>query len=329
LPWLALLFLLLWLRPATTRAEGFEKGVSLGLFAEDAGWSYRPLLDEIARTGADHVELVIPWYQEDGAATSLALHPRFSPPDETVRAAIRAAHAVGLKVLLFPIVRLFRPRPGEWRGTLAPQDRAAWWRSYRDRLLALARLGTAEGAEALSVGSELSTLDGERAPWAAAIAGVRRLYHGRLYYSGNWDAFRRVAFYDLVDAIGLCGYFALSHDEAGPVEALVRAWRDLRVELERFARKGGRPIVFTEVGYRSVAGAARAPWDETPGGTVDLDEQRRLYAAFRRVWQDAPADVLAGVYFWNYYGWGGPTSRSYTPRGKPALDEITRWFRAR
>jgi hypothetical protein len=99
------------------------------------------------------------------------------------------------------------------------------------------------------------------------------------------------------------------------------------VELERFARLRGRPIVFTEVGYRSIAGAAAAPWDETIAGTVDLEEQRRCYEAFRRVWQPAPADVLAGVYFWNYYGFGGPTSRSYTPRGKPALLELRRWYR--
>jgi len=55
---------------------------------------------------------------------------------------------------------------------------------------------------------------------------------------------------------------------------------------------------------------------------VDLDEQRRAFEAFRRVW--AASSVLDGVYVWNWYGFGGPTSISYTPRGKPAEAEVKR-----
>ena len=308
------------------------RGVALGLFAEDAGWSYRPLLQEIARSGADHVALVVAWYQADAASTQLADHPRYTAPPSAIAGAIRDARAVGLAVTLFPIVRLSAPRtPDEWRGTLAPADRAAWWRSYGDKLLALARLGAREGATLLSVGSELSTLDGARdhAAFAALVARVRRIFHGRLMYSGNWDHFRDVDSYDLVDVVGLCGYFALVEPGAPTtVEDLTRGWRDWRVELERFARARGRPIVFTELGYRSIRGAAAAPWDEGARGTVDLDEQRRAYAAFRRVWHDAPAWSFGGVYFWNWYGWGGAGSRSYTPRGKPALDELRAFFGA-
>ena len=43
--------------------------------------------------------------------------------------------------------------------------------------------------------------------------------------------------------------------------------------------------------------------------------------------RDAPPDRFGGVYFWNWYGWGGPTSRGYTPRNKPALDELRAFFR--
>ena len=303
------------------------RGIALGLFAEDAGWSYRALLDEIAAAGADHVELVVPWYQSDAAATAIVDHPRFSPPPTAIVAAIRDARAAGLAVTLFPIVRLSAPRtPDEWRGTLAPRDRAAWWRSYSARLVELARLAAKERVAVLSVGSELSTLDGpaDRAAWTATVAAVRRVFHGALMYSGNWDHFRDVAVYDLVDVVGLCAYFALVEPDApAALDDLVRGWRDTRVDLERFF--AGRPIVFTELGYRSIRGAGAAPWDEGTPGTLDLDEQRRCYAAFRRVWRGAPS--LAGVYFWNWYGWGGATSRGYTPRGKPALDELRAFFR--
>jgi len=316
---------------AGPRARRPVRGVALGLFSEDAGWSYRPLLDEIAASGADHVELVVPWYQADAASTTIVDHPRYTPPPAAIVAAVRDARAAGLAVTLFPIVRLSAPRSrDEWRGTLAPRDRAAWWTSYRARLVELAQLAAREHVAVLSVGSELSTLDGaaDRAAWADAIAAVRRAFHGALMYSGNWDHFREVAVYDLVDVVGLCAYFALV-DPGAPatVEDLTRGWRDWRVELERFFAPRGRAIVFTELGYRSIHGAAAAPWDEASPGVVDLDEQRRCYAAFRRVWRDAPATLFGGVYFWNWYGWGGATSRGYTPRGKPAADEMRAFFR--
>jgi hypothetical protein len=325
--WLVLLCLL-------APAARADRGVALGLFAEDPGWSYRALLDEIAATGADHVELVVAWYQDDASSTELVDHPRFTVPEPALRRAVRDARAAHLSVLLFPIVRLGHPRtPEEWRGTLRPADRARWFAAYSRKLAALAQLAAEEHADALSIGSELSTLDGaaDHAAWAALVAEVRARFHGRLIYSGNWDHFRQVGIYDLVDQLGLCGYFALADREiaasrAVPVEDLVRAWRDLRVELERFAELRGRPILFTEVGYLSQRGAAAWPWEEGARQPVDLDEQRRCYAAFCRTWRDAAPVHFAGVYFWNWYGWGGEGSRGYTPRGKPAAEEIRAFF---
>jgi len=39
-----------------------QRGVALGMFAEDVGFSYTPLLREIAALGATHVSLVVPIY---------------------------------------------------------------------------------------------------------------------------------------------------------------------------------------------------------------------------------------------------------------------------
>lgn len=162
----------------------------------------------------------------------------------------------------------------------------------------------------------------DHAAWVPVVAEVRRHFSGRLTYSGNWDHFRAVAIYDLVDEMGLCGYFPLG---SGSVDELARTWHDLRVELERISRKLARPLLFTEVGYLSQRGAAAWPWDEGARQPVDLDEQRRAYAAFCRTWRNA--DFLAGVYFWNWYGWGGGSSRGYTPRNKPATEEIRQYFK--
>ena len=81
-----------------------------------------------------------------------------------------------------------------------------------------------------------------------------------------------------------------------------------------------RGLVFTELGYRSRAGTSATPWDEGSPGVPDGEEQRRAFAAFRRAWAGAPS--LDGVYVWNWYGYGGPDTTSYTPRGKPAELEV-------
>jgi len=73
-------------------------------------------------------------------------------------------------------------------------------------------------------------------------------------------------------------------------------------------------------------GAASRPWDYTVRAPVDLEEQRRCYAAFVDAWRGA---ALAGVYFWDWSGPGGASDAHYTPRGKPAEAVVRRWFAER
>jgi hypothetical protein len=309
-----------------------QRGVALGLFAEDVSFSYSPLLEEIAALGATHVALIVPLYQTDARSSALHLHTRLSPSLGATAEAVRAARRAGLEVTLFPIVRLESPRPGEWRGTLAPSDRAAWFDSYQTMLGDLAALAAATGASRLVVGSELSTLDTLQSfvYWRPLLARVRALFPGPLVYSANWDHYQDADLFQLVDELGVVGYFNL-REKDGPadVQALTARWRALRTTIEGWLAGRNKPFVFSELGYRSRAGSTAAPWDEGGGGAVDLDEQRRGFAAFRAAWLDpnAPSSLLDGLYVWNWYGYGGPGSGGYTPRGKPARQEIERLLR--
>jgi hypothetical protein len=317
--------------------------MSLGLFAEDVSFDYGPLLGEIAALGATHVALVVPLYQEHAASTQLTLHTRFSPTLGATGEAIRAARRAGLEVTLFPIVRLSHPRGShEWRGTLAPTDVDAWFESYSGLLGDLAALAGVTGATRLAIGSELSSLDEDRPRWTKLIQRIRSVFPGLLVYSANWDHYRDAAVLDLVDEAGVVAYFDLrSKDGPSDVPALERRWRQLRGELAAWRQGRAQPFVFTEVGYRSRAGATAAPWDEGSGGTPDVEEQRRAFEAFRRAWTLPEAPVagapgagrgddleLAGLYVWNWYGWGGPGTVGYTPRGKPAAVEISKLYGA-
>ena len=301
-----------------------QRGVALGMFAEDIGFSYVPLLREIAALGATHVSLIVPLYQTNATATALSLHTRFSPTLELLADTIRAARRERLEVTVFPIVRLSHPAEGEWRGTLAPKDRGAWFHSYGELLGDLAAVAAQTGATRLVVGSELSTLDGDLEHWQPLIERIRAVFPGKLVYSANWDHYRDAKLFDLVDEDGVVAYFRLRETAKDPATeaALAAAWRKHKNELLEWHADHAHPLVLTEVGYRSRAGSTVAPWDETSGGAPDLEEQRRAFAAFREAWADEPK--LDGAYVWNWYGWGGKDSVGYTPRGKPAEQEVRR-----
>ena len=313
-------------KPTRTDHSARQRGVALGLFAEDVSFSYAPLLDEIAALGASHVELVIPLYQTDATSTELRLHTRLSPTLETVADTVRQARRAGLEVTLFPIVRLLAPRTtSEWRGTLAPSDRDAWFASYGAHIGDLASLAALTGATRLVIGSELSTLDGDLPRWKRLVSLLRAVYSGTLVYSANWDHYQDAPLFELVDEIGIVGYFELRDAKgASDVQALAARWRRIGRQIEFHLARFDKPFVFTELGYRSRAGATAAPWDENPGGTPDLDEQRRGFEAFRLAWtaEGSLRGRLDGVYIWNWYGYGGPGSVGYTPRGKPAAATV-------
>jgi len=323
-------------RPAAVQARSeLHKGIALGLFAEDPAFSYEPLLREVAATGATHVSIIVPYYQHDVGSTEIGLHPRFSPPDAVVEATLLQARRARLDVLLFPILRLeYAVTVDEWRGSLRSRDPEAWWRSYRELILKLARLAEKHGAAALCVGSELSAMDTTAERWAPLIKEVRRVYRGQLVYSANWDHYDKVGLWHLVDLAGLSAYFQLTEGLRQPsLERLVHAWREQRVAISRWRAKIRKPLLVTELGYHSQDRTNAFPWDESTDKPVNLREQADCYEAFVRVFRDAATprlgSYLRGVYFWNWFGWGGAKSREYCPRGKPAAEVICRWYGAK
>ena len=303
-----------------------ERGIALGLFSQDADFRYRRLLDEIAQTGASHVSLVWVWWQQDIKATKIERVHGWSATEAQVVDSIRYARQLGLHVTLFPIVRLKSSKKNEWRGRIQPTDEDAWWRSYEAYIRHAAIVAEKQGAQRLSVGSELLTRESMRDRWLGLISRIRVATPKlELMYSANWDHFRPVRFWDAVDVVGLTGYWELTKDLQATTATLAAAWTPVLKDLETWSLAIQRPLVMTEVGYPSLDGGAAWPWDETRGTTVDLEEQRRAYLAFIQRFSGQP--WLQGVYWWNWFGFGGDDDTNYTPRMKPAADLIRAWYR--
>lgn len=289
---------------------------------------YEKSIDEIAAIGGDTVSLVVDSRQENGSSNKIYLDMRMTPTPEQLGRLITRARSKGLRVILMPIVLLDAPRDNEWRGTIAPQRWEDWWESYRAMINHFAWIAEAYGVNVLSVGSELVSTEDERFvhEWRRLIRDVRKTFHGQLTYSANWDHYRPVKFWDQLDLIGMNSYYKLGNDHNVQIPEIVKRWRDIQTDLLAFQKQVGKPLLFLEVGWCSLANAAHEPWDYTKTSeAVDVDLQRRLYEGYFQAWYGNPA--LGGFMVWEWTpGDGGNDDRGYTPEGKPAEKVLRDWL---
>lgn len=330
------LITLLTLGPATTLYgqsstgdPGVAFGVALGMHNPEPGADYRGHLWEIARLGAGHVSLVVAWCQQ--RVTSSELSPcDATASDASVIEAMRYAEALGLDVMLFPLIVMQETAPGQWRGTMQPEPIDRWWQQYEDFILHYARLAASHGVETYSVGSELGSMEQDLDRWLTLIRRVRAVFAGDVIYSANWDRAHETPFWDALDAVGVSAYFELRTGDDGdegdlPARAaLVDAWQVHRASLVTLANAHDRPLVLTEIGYPSIASAADEPWNYMVEAPLALTLQARLFDVAFEVLRGM--DELSRVYVWSWYDEGGPQSRGYTPRRKPAAAVLRQWF---
>lgn len=317
----------------------WEKGFNWTQWWNDAYSSAQAqmTLDGLAATGANAVAFIPTYYTDCVTCTDMALDPARSPSDENLRTGVRRAQAMGLKTFFRPLLDV---EGGIYRGSIEPSDPDVWWENYRRFVYRYAELAERTGVDQLSVGTELTSMTGERfdAQWRALIAGVRARYSGALTFGANWDAFDSVTFWDALDSIGIDAYFPLGTGTTPDEAAITRAWSDFTdaygqrhrylAELEALAAKWDRLIVFHEVGFPANTRSLVEPWSDG-GGTYDGDAQARSITATLVAFADKP--WFGGVYLWNWMattGAGGPGDTSATIQGKPAERSITEWFRS-
>jgi len=287
---------------------------------------YKESIDEIAQLGADTVLLVVDARQENGSSSRIYLDMRMTPTPEQLADLISHAKTRQMRVILMPIVLLDKPRGNEWRGTLKPTSWDDWFESYRDMLTHFAWIAQGNGVDVLVIGSELVSSESHVDQWRRTIAKVREVYNGRLTYSANWDHYTSIAFWDQLDLVGMNSYYKLGPDRHVTVEQIRARWREIQRDLLAFQKRVGKPLLFLEVGWCSIANAAHEPWNYTPlTEPIDLDLQRRLYEGFFESWWGNPA--LGGLMIWEWPpGDGGPEDRGYTPENKPAEQVLRAWF---
>ncbi|NNE08354.1 MAG: hypothetical protein HKN20_07300 [Gemmatimonadetes bacterium] len=278
------------------------------------------MLDEIVAVGATHLAILVTGYQPLLSSSSIRTEDFRTPDPIHVRALIREAQSRGIVVSLKPHVDL---DTGEWRGDIAPADPDAWFASYRDFLYPWLDLAEQERVDLFLVGTEFRSLTNRSADWRSLIAECRARFSGRLTYAAAYEEAFAIDFWNDLDFLGVDFYEAVAGVDDPDAAHLAARWVFYIQELEELAAVHQLPVLFTEIGYRSVDGAGRRPFDFETFGSVDVDEQADLYRAALEATGDL--EWFAGIFWWNWLarGRGGLSNQDFTPRDKPA-EEIVR-----
>jgi len=306
----------------------FQAGMAVVIYGNDQEFEVktRKLLDRLTRLEVNSLCLVFPLFQDNWTSSTVWVDEKRTPSEERIRLFVRESHKRGFTVMLRPILDEASLMPdGQWRGSIKPQDKKAWFESYTEVILGNAKLAEEEGVEILNIGTELSSLEKETNRWLKLIEAVRFVYHGQLTYSSNWGVSYNVKFWDKLDFISVDAFFELDAPQQATVEQLIAAWQPWIMQMNRARAPFNKPLVFTELGTRSQTGSHQKPWLWEHNTPVNLEAQRIYYAAACQ----ASLNLVDGIYWWSV-GLDPPSNPKedpgFNPLGKPAETEIRRCF---
>jgi hypothetical protein len=288
-------------------------------------------LTAIDRVGANFVALVVTQYMDSGSSNLIYADADKTPSDASLIHAINTIHSLGMNVLLKPHVDC---KDNTWRGSISPADRSAWFSSYNTFINHYAQLAEDNGAEMLSIGCELKSYSGSSylSQWLSVINNTKNIYHGPITYAANWDEYRQVSFWGYLDYAGIDAYFPLSDKQDPSLDELTNGWcnyggHNWLGDIKTWQAQTGKPVIFTEIGYRSYDWAANKPWDYQNNSNYNGTLQAACYEAVFSVFQHE--DWFKGTFWWSWSpnaSAGGPQDTDYTPQNKTAQTTLTVWY---
>jgi len=294
----------------------------------------------IASLGSNSVELTTRIWTADGTNNTVFADPAKTEGDASLLVGFQAAHAANLWVVFKAAISSL---DGTLASRLAPVDISAFFASYKAEIVHLAGLAQAGGVETFIIGNEMSHLSGPqyRSYWTDLISAVREVYHGELTYAAATDEAGNVSFWDQLDTIGVNTYPPLTSSSSPTVQDLVNAWSEVPANpyyaaafqykspvdfLHSLSEQYGKPVLMTEVGYRSIEGTAIAPGSWTTSGTPSTTAQADAYHAFFQVWSAHGGSWLKGVELWQWDLSNQYNAPGFSVMGKPAAAIVSQYF---
>jgi len=314
-------------------APSFEKGICYVTWERERYSSPHSdkSLEMLTQTGAEWVEIIPTCYQDKFNSKKIFSTGK-TPSDRSLVHVINQAHQLGMKVMLKPHIDLLDQSAGLCRGDIGFQnerDWQEWFLEYLEFILHYAKIAEETKTELFCMGTELCFASTKTTFWQKEIIPrIRKVYSGKLIYAANWDEYKNIRFWDDLDYVGIDAYFPISRKRSPGYEEIKASWIKWADEIESWQKTINKPVIFTEIGYRSCEFAARMPWEYSLNTAVNLEIQADCYKAAlevlcRQAW-------CQGIYWWYWkpspYA-GGLTNRDFTPQNKPAETILSYYYR--
>lgn len=294
-------------------------------------------IDALVKNNIEWVALTPFFYQKGEDTPEMGVPEeigKWSRRDSVFLKAIERLHAKGLRVQLKPHLWMDEG----WRSNVRMPSQTAWktwFESYRKNMVHYAILAQQTGVELFCVGTELkSSLKNQPAQWRSLIREIKSIYTGKLTYAANWDGeYRLIDFWSELDYIGIQAYHPLTKAKNPDLETIKKGWDRHLNELAALSKEHGKPILFTEVGYKSEASATIKPWEWGSAFSAlyqqksNRTQQLAFEALFEKLWKQ---DWFRGTYIWQWDTRTSPDSTfermDFSPRYKPAENIIAKWY---
>ncbi len=242
----------------------------------------------------------------------------------------------GFKVMFKPHITLLDPSNGIWRSDIkmtSEEDWDLWFKQYETYILSCAEIAEKLNFEQFCIGTELNTsIITKPEKWFTLIEKVRSVYSGSLTYAANWnDDLLGTKIWQELDFIGLQAYFPIAEHKNPSLQELEQGWQKHSRTLEELHEKFQKPILFTEIGYKTTTDAAVTPWEWNTFSNqfykkVSKKNQALCYQAFFNTIWTQPWFVGVHIWEWQTQGTSNGNNNAFTVEGKPALNVISKGF---
>lgn len=251
--------------------------------------------------------------------------------DQAVLFAHYEAKKMGMSTMLKPQIWVGR----SWPGDIEMKDEKDWatfFQNYYRWTRHYALLAEINELDSYCIGVEFAkaTLAKEK-EWRQLIQKLRGIYSGQLTYAANWgDEFENLKFWDELDFIGLNCYYPLSKNDNPSKRELRNAFNKILNKVEEISNKYKKPLVFTEIGFRSVDGPWKNPHAKEDGRRFNDAHQKLCYEVVldgikNRAW-------CKGILWWkwpSYMSYRGQQNTGFSPNSKQTESVINEYFKTK
>jgi hypothetical protein len=248
--------------------------------------------------------------------------------DESLVHAAYEAKKLGMFSMLKPQVWV---GGGSWPGDIEMSNETDWKKFfdyYYRWIRHYAFLAEIHQMDALSLGVEFTKATlGHGNEWRKMIQKTRGLFNGKITYAANWGSeFENIEFWDEVDFIGLNCYYPLSKNDNPSEKEMKAKFEVIKTKIKTVYHTFKKPIVFTEIGFRSI----HMPWKNPHAEGDDSfneEHQKRCYEIVFEGIENEP--WCQGILWWkfpSFLEYRGRENSAFTPNNKMAEETIRKWF---